>query len=237
MKFPPTATTARISEVFSSLQGEGTHLGERHLFIRFEECNIHCGYCDEIHKKGHEISLSDLMKQVLQLEKESGPHSFVSLTGGEPLLYQTFLKPLLVLLKENGFRTYLETNGILWKAFDEVMDWCDCIAMDMKTASVTKDRNYDEDHRRFLKRAIRRECFIKIVISKEINVAEFQQQIKIIEETAPAAPLLLMPLSAEIEGHEDPALMEIMGGLQRLAASSLKDVRIVPRLHRILNIK
>ena len=84
--------TAGISEVFSSLQGEGTHLGERHLFIRFEHCNIHCEYCDELDKAGVDMDLDTVLKSVKKLEEESGPHSLISLTGGEPLMYQSFLK-------------------------------------------------------------------------------------------------------------------------------------------------
>ena len=38
---------SRLLEVFSSLQGEGTHLGERQIFVRFGGCNLCCDYCDE----------------------------------------------------------------------------------------------------------------------------------------------------------------------------------------------
>ena len=115
MQYPPTLHEARISEIFSSLQGEGTHIGERHLFIRFEECHIHCEYCDELDKPARRMTQEEVVETVLHLEKEEGPHTFVSLTGGEPLLYLNFLSPLLVRLKALGFRTYLETNGILWQ--------------------------------------------------------------------------------------------------------------------------
>src|SRR3989338_10326185 len=119
MHFPATNNSARISEIFSSLQGEGLHVGERHLFIRFEECHIHCEYCDELDKIGVWMTLEEVMERVRELDREEGPHTFISLTGGEPLLYVPFLKPLLMRLKAERFRTYLETNGILWKALEE----------------------------------------------------------------------------------------------------------------------
>ncbi|MBP9865731.1 MAG: 7-carboxy-7-deazaguanine synthase QueE, partial [Candidatus Omnitrophica bacterium] len=114
MKNPPTAAEARIAEIFSSLQGEGTHLGERHLFIRFEECHIHCTYCDELDKGGRRMTQSEVLAEVDRLEAAEGPHGYISLTGGEPLLYQEFIRPLAQALKSKGFRIYLETNGILW---------------------------------------------------------------------------------------------------------------------------
>jgi len=37
---------AYLSEIFSSIQGEGPNVGRRALFIRFGGCNLSCGYCD-----------------------------------------------------------------------------------------------------------------------------------------------------------------------------------------------
>lgn len=236
MQYPPTAKECRISEIFSSLQGEGTRLGERHLFIRFEECHIQCTYCDE-EKPGRPMLQAEVLEAVRHLEKNEGPHSFISLTGGEPLLYAEFLKPLLPKLKVAGFKIYLETNGILWRALEEVLGWCDCIAMDMKPASVTGEKNFFEEHRRFLKIARAKETFIKIVVSKEVDAGEFEKLADIVAQTAPEAPVILQPVSAETEGHDDPELMEILNDLQRRASGRKLNVRIVPRFHKILKIR
>lgn len=237
MRQPPSADAAQISEIFSSLQGEGTYLGERHLFVRFEECHIHCDYCDELDKQGAAMSLDQVMDAVHKLEKDEGPHSFVSLTGGEPLLYLSFLKPLAARLKEGRFRIYLETNGILWSALQEVIGWCDVIAMDMKPSSVTKERCFEEEHRKFLRIAKSKEMFIKIVLSKEISIKEYENLIQIVYEEARETPVILQPISTEIEGHEDSDLMELLMQLQRVALEVLPKVRIVPRFHRILKIR
>ncbi len=37
---------AYLSEIFSSVQGEGPYVGERHLFLRFCGCHRDCNYCD-----------------------------------------------------------------------------------------------------------------------------------------------------------------------------------------------
>ena len=37
-----------VSEIFSSVQGEGPHVGERHLFIRFCGCHRACQFCDTV---------------------------------------------------------------------------------------------------------------------------------------------------------------------------------------------
>lgn len=250
MHHPPTPHEARITEIFSSLQGEGTHLGERHLFIRFEECHIHCEYCDELDKPARAMTLEEVLEGVMHWEKEEGPHRFVSLTGGEPLLYVNFLSPLLLRLKALGFQTYLETNGILWQALEAVIGWCDLIAMDLKPASVTKEKSFLAEHRKFLELAKTKEVFIKIILSKEIDIQEFHEHVQLVKDVAPKTPVILQPVSRphgvhgmttysslEVEGHEDPELMQLLGELQRLATRMIPDVRIMPRLHRILKIR
>jgi len=65
MKFPPTKNEARISEIFSSIQGEGPHSGEKHIFVRFEECHMHCVYCDELDKVGRSMTQSEDTNQTI----------------------------------------------------------------------------------------------------------------------------------------------------------------------------
>ena len=242
MHNPPTIYEARIAEMFSSLQGEGTHMGERHLFIRFEECHIHCEYCDELDKPARSLSIDEVVTTALRLEKEEGPHAFVSLTGGEPLLYLNFLRPLLLRLKAQGFGIYLETNGILWQTLGEIIGWCDVIAMDLKPSSVTKERSFFLEHREFLKRCHGKEVFIKIIISRDIDVREFQDLIGLVKDHLPKTPVILQPMSpftneGQVEGHEDPQLIELLLELQRLASRMIPDVRVMPRLHRILKMR
>lgn len=229
--------TAAISEIFSSLQGEGTHLGERHLFVRFEQCNIHCDYCDELGKPGYDFDLNSTLESLKRLEREFGPHAYVSLTGGEPLLYVSFLKDLLPGLKKINLRVYLETNGILSKPLQEVIDQMDVVAMDVKPASVTKEHSFLKEHEEFLNISIKKETFIKMVCSQEIDLEEFKELCLMISRTDPKVPLILQPVSGETEGHENPVLMNLLGELQVIALGMLKDVRIVPRLHKILKIR
>lgn len=211
-------------------------MGERQLFIRFEECHIQCTYCDEV-KPGVELTFDQVMAEVKRLESEEGQHTYVSLTGGEPLLYLAFLMSLMPALKNLGLRIYLETNGILWPALKEVIGWCDVIAMDMKPASVTGDKNFDEDHRRFLKIAAQKETFIKIVLSKEIDFDEYEKEIRIIADINTQIPVILQPISSRIEGHEDPELMALLSQLQKLGSKWVRDIRIVPRFHKIFNLR
>ena len=68
-----TDIKANIVEIFSSIQGEGLYIGERHLFIRFKDCNLNCTYCDEFQKTAQIISLSDTL-QTIMIQNYAGLH-------------------------------------------------------------------------------------------------------------------------------------------------------------------
>ncbi len=244
MRHPASAKEAHLSEVFSSLQGEGPYVGEKQIFIRFEECHIHCEYCDELDKPAKAYTISQVMEIVDELESQKGPHRSVSLTGGEPLLYLPFIEGLIPKLKARGLAIYLETDGILWKALESIIDLVDVVAMDMKPPSVTKEGNFDEAHRKFLEVALKKDVFVKVVLSHDIVQDEFDAHVKIVQSLAPQIPFILQPISAVdsksgavIDGHDDAVLMERLEQLKRNAQQLLSDVRIVPRLHKILKIR
>jgi organic radical activating enzyme len=232
------AERASISEIFSSIQGEGIRQGERHLFIRFFGCSMHCRYCDERSKPGFEMTLEQVLAETAALERKEGHHDFASLTGGEPLLQVAFLKILLPELRRILPGIYLETNGVLWPELMQVIDDCDVIAMDMKPASVTGDRDYDSEHRRFLELAAEKDVFVKMTVSPEIDFGEFDREIQMVADIAPQTPVVLQPVSSGGPPGADGGLSDDTLALLRIRAGRiLPDVRVVGRLHKILNIR
>ncbi|MFA5160304.1 MAG: 7-carboxy-7-deazaguanine synthase QueE [Candidatus Omnitrophota bacterium] len=237
MKYLPSLERARITEMFSSLQGEGPRMGERHLFIRFEACHMACAYCDETEKKAKEMSLAAILNEVAKLERKSGPHTCVSLTGGEPLLYADFLKLLCPALKKRRFRILLETSGVLWQQFAKVVGACDVIAMDLKLSSVTRQKEFLEEHRKFLKLARRKEIYIKVVVSKNVDLREYDKHLRMVAQVAPHTPVFLQPMSRGKKVYPDPALMRFLDELQRTGAKRLSDVRVGIQLQKLMNIR
>ncbi len=80
-----TRGTVRVSETFTSRQGEGKLTGSETFFIRTSGCNLRCWYCDTPYASwnpgGEKISIAE----IVQLAIQSGRRHVV-LTGGEPLL-------------------------------------------------------------------------------------------------------------------------------------------------------
>lgn len=100
----------KIAEMFSSINGEGTHAGQLAFFIRFTGCNLNCSYCDtkwanEPNAPYTEMTADEILSEV----KKSGIKN-VTVTGGEPLIQQEIF-PLLETLCGDGRYVEIETNG------------------------------------------------------------------------------------------------------------------------------
>ncbi len=233
-------SSAEVSEIFSSLQGEGPYLGVKQVFVRFGRCNMHCHYCDELEKmkaeRFRDLSLEDVLANIKFLsEKEGEPHS-VSLTGGEPLFYARFLENLLPALKERGFKTYLETNGTLPGELERVIRYVDIIAMDLKPASSTGDRAYWKEHEVFLKVALRQEVFVKVVVTPETLGEDIERCIDLIKNIHPKIPFILQP-QTEAFGISSKALSLIESHFFGQAQKNLADVRVIPQMHKIWGVR
>ena len=105
-------------EVFYSLQGEGPTVGTPSVFLRLATCNLACSWCDTkytwdwAHYDFNQEVAALEITQVEELIKGFGCTNLV-ITGGEPLLQQIELAPLVDSLKAQGFRFEVETNGTI----------------------------------------------------------------------------------------------------------------------------
>ena len=132
------------------------------VFVRLFECNMHCVWCDTPASIGDgkreykELSVEDILSQVNALYDNA--HS-VSITGGEPLLQEDFLKSFCHALHQEGKKIYLDTNGTLPEALAEIIKDIDIIAMDIKLPSSTRQKAFWAEHKEFLKIARRQRSF------------------------------------------------------------------------------
>lgn len=102
--------TYKIAEMFSSINGEGTHAGQLAFFIRFTGCNLNCSYCDTKWANVPDAKYTEMTaEEILDQVKKSGIKN-VTVTGGEPLIQQEIF-PLLEMLCGDGRYVEIETNG------------------------------------------------------------------------------------------------------------------------------
>jgi 7-carboxy-7-deazaguanine synthase len=100
----------QITEIYKSLQGESTYAGLPCVFVRLTGCNLRCSWCDSEYtfQGGVKMSPDEVIAEVRCLSMHGG---LVEITGGEPMLQQRELVPLLQRLLDSGYRVLLETSG------------------------------------------------------------------------------------------------------------------------------
>jgi 7-carboxy-7-deazaguanine synthase len=100
----------QITEIYKSLQGESTCAGMLCVFVRLTGCNLRCTWCDTEYSfyGGKKMTPEEVFDEV---ERLSPPGGLVEITGGEPMLQERELVPLMQRLLDAGHKVLLETSG------------------------------------------------------------------------------------------------------------------------------
>ena|SRR5581483_2355108 len=100
----------QITEIYKSIQGESTYAGLPCVFVRLTGCNLRCSWCDSEYTffGGHRMTIEEVVEEVEQLSPNGG---LVEITGGEPMLQEREVVPLMQRLLGAGYTVLLETSG------------------------------------------------------------------------------------------------------------------------------
>jgi 7-carboxy-7-deazaguanine synthase len=100
----------QITEIYKSLQGESTYAGLPCVFVRFTGCNLRCSWCDSEYTftGGRRMTLEEVLGKVEECAPERG---LVEVTGGEPMLQEREVVPLMQRFLDEGYTVLLETSG------------------------------------------------------------------------------------------------------------------------------
>jgi 7-carboxy-7-deazaguanine synthase len=108
-----------ITEIFKSVQGEGTRAGLPCVFVRLTGCNLRCTWCDTAYAfhGGKKMSVEEVLTRVDELcgraPDQPGSNAvvpLVELTGGEPLLQEEIYR-LAEALLARAYTVMIETSG------------------------------------------------------------------------------------------------------------------------------
>jgi organic radical activating enzyme len=255
--------TVNLVEIFSSVQGEGPHLGQSTLFVRFGECDLRCRWCDSPHtwlaarecrlelRRGsgqhrvvpNPVAIEDVLAACQALEVEA--HRFVSLTGGEPLLQPEAVLALARGLSGRGPRILLETHGAASEALEQVVGAIDVVSMDWKLASDVRRASdprrgaappFHAAHEAFLRVARRApEVVVKLVLTPASNDAEIDEAAARIAKVDPAVTVVLQPVTPFGAVREAPTPARLLEVFLRLSRG-LSDVRMIPQTHKQIGV-
>jgi 7-carboxy-7-deazaguanine synthase len=182
-----------ISEIFYSIQGEGTRSGLPCVFVRLQGCNLNCSWCDtEYAINPDETPLKLTGKQIIE-EIQKYKCNFVEFTGGEPLIQREIVE-IMGFLCDNGYTVALETNGSILLDFIDarVIKILDVKCPSSNMSGYINFKNFD-----FIKESDE----IKFVISDR---KDFDYACEIIRkyDLSGKAHILFSPVFHEIEFKE-----------------------------------
>ena len=93
-------------------------MGVPSVFLRLATCNLSCCWCDtkytwDWQNFDYETEVVDLAESEVQAKIHAFDCSHLVITGGEPMLQQAGLAPLVKSLSEEGYTFEVETNGTI----------------------------------------------------------------------------------------------------------------------------
>lgn len=98
-----------IVEIYKSIQGESSFAGLPCIFVRLAGCNLRCNWCDSEYtfSGGLKMALEEVLAEIAKL----APVKLVEITGGEPMLQEREVLPLMQRLLAGSYQVLLETSG------------------------------------------------------------------------------------------------------------------------------
>jgi len=216
----------KISEIFSSYQGEGLYAGEKQIFVRFYGCNLKCSYCDEIEKKYEVYDTKRVVSEIEKLSKKENIKT-ISFTGGEPLLYVDEIKSIIKEL--NGYKFMLETNGVFYKEVKKVIKFIDIVSMDIKLPQYT-GKDFFNEHFEFLK-VSRDKVYVKVIFDNKVDIRDFKRAVNLVSKVSKKIPFFIQPISGK------KIDFKVIDKLYFIAIRKLSDVRFLPQIHKLINVK
>ncbi|MGA7954751.1 MAG: 7-carboxy-7-deazaguanine synthase QueE [Gloeobacterales cyanobacterium] len=246
----PSNSLGNLVEIFSAIQGEGTFVGERQLFVRLGGCDLRCSWCDSPHTHavqsnyrvektaGQRDFLEDINPvsgdQVLhyvEVLQQNFPHHSLSLTGGEPLLQSRFLQ---MWLPQVALPVYLETGGHRPQELSKVLPYLSWISMDIKLPSSCGESCW-QAHDAFLTVAGHgtARLITKWVVTADTTLEDLDHATDLLARHAPDIPVVLQPVTS-VGGRLAPSPPQVLAWQSRLR-QRLTSVRVIPQTHKMIH--
>ncbi len=211
----------KISEIFFSVQGEGSLLGVPSIFVRTTGCNLRCSWCDTPYTswqpEGEEMAISQILNSV-----ESHKAKHVVVTGGEPLIMPG-VPDLIAQLRALHYHVTIETAGTV-----PTTAVCDLMSISPKLANSTPEGSFAQKHEKLrinlavLQTLMQQPYQLKFVVASEQDMTEINALVRSLG--APPESVMLMP-----EGISPELLRE--RSIWIVEQAKQFGYRFTPRLH------
>ena len=231
---------ARVSEIFTSIEGEGIFIGKKTLFIRLSGCHLKCRWCDTKYAlpldSGTDYQIDEIKDLII---KELRPFTYkVNFTGGEPLLQTEAVIELADFIKkQTNIKTYMESSCFNSELFSKVLPYIDICKIEFKTddSNVVEDQEYDNlllSEIKCLELAVEsnKATYIKIVVTNSTNLESFKNLVYNISKKIKPSDILGFIIQPSF-GIDQPTVNKLLDTYD-IVQPMFPEVRIIPQLHK-----
>ena len=231
---------ARVSEIFTSIEGEGIFVGKKTLFIRLSGCHLKCRWCDTKYAlpldSGTDYQIDEIKDLII---KELQPFTYkVNFTGGEPLLQTEAVIELADFIKkQTNLKTYIESSCFDSELFSKVLPYIDICKIEFKTddSNVVEDEEYDNlllNEIKCLQLAVEsnKATYIKIVVTNSTNLESFKNLVYNISKKIKPSDILGFIIQPSF-GIDQPTVNKLLDTYD-IVQPMFPEVRIIPQLHK-----
>jgi 7-carboxy-7-deazaguanine synthase len=231
--------TIQLSEIFTSIEGEGILFGTKTLFVRMAGCHLKCRWCDTSYAlpmySGNSYSI-DYVKKLIANHLQPFTYK-VNFTGGEPLVQHEAVIELAKFVREKGLTTYLESACYDSDRFAKLLPYIDICKVEFKMSDseVVDMNHYDkllQNEIRCLMTSVsnRKITYIKIVVTNSTDTKEFAVLVGNIFQhvsTEDIDGFVIQP-SDTIDKPTTERLLRFYD----IVCPHYQEVRIIPQLHK-----
>lgn len=236
-------STVRLYEIYTSIEGEGLLYGTKTLFIRLAGCPFSCFYCDTKNAlpitSGDEYTIDEACKIIdFKLQKKTYKVNF---TGGEPLIQHEAVLEMAKYIQTKKISTYLESSCYDSTKFLQLLPYFDYIKIEFKTidskfVDIQHYKHMLNNMLQCLENSIKhnKTLYIKIIISSKTSLIQFQKLLKSIFNISSQnniSGFVLQPTYGVSTPDLDTLLL-----FYDSVFPFYKDVRIIPQLHKFIDL-
>ena len=222
-------TTLRLTEIFHSIQGEGSTVGLPTTFVRFTGCSLRCSWCDTTYSfhGGEDWTVERVLDRLAPI-----PTKRVCVTGGEPLDQHDAAVGLMDALLKRGYFVVLETSGSIDVGAADKLEPRSMlqVSMDVKCPSSNMQKRNRWENLPLL----REHDQLKFVLSDR---RDYEYARDVLRRHPVRAQVLLQPMWASPDPVSATRIEGDQADLARVAAWVLEDgldVRVGTQLHKVI---
>nr|WP_263314046.1 7-carboxy-7-deazaguanine synthase QueE [Mammaliicoccus sp. Marseille-Q6498] len=224
-----------VLEIFGpTIQGEGSVIGRKTMFVRTSGCDYRCSWCDSSFtwdgSAKDDIQLLEPEEVISKLD-ELAPNKYqhVTISGGNPALIKN-IGPLVEALNKRNIQTALETQG---SKYQEWMTLIDDLTISPKPPSSGMKPNLPilDD---VISKCVPDSLSLKVVIFDETDY----NFAKDIHARYPNIPFYLQVgnpyLDDSVSNHTEKLLEKYEQLIDKVMNDTLNDIYVLPQLHTLL---